>query len=224
MSEQAEKKVFSRTVMANARGMERELRELASDGLGVGQIALRIKKSYAGTQKYLDALGIKLTKKRNPISARIMEQAKEMVELRKRGLTLSDIGLKFGCSREWVRQQIAAIEPDGAWPTNRTKKTHECSVCSRLFSGPGYGGIEFCSKACSNVHLGKWAVVDRDLAVRIMALRKQGKTWDQVAKETDSRLSGTSFRIGLQRKLKIVFSTEEREEFFPKHGEPHYKP
>lgn len=204
----------SRTILRNAEEQKERLTSLINQGCTISQIGYAMGQGATLTKKYIDCLGLKPIRKKD--SPQNKERRQEMVRMRQQGATLQEIGNKFEVSRERVRQCIAYEAPESAFKTVQRSK-FECVVCGNQFSKVRHTESSmFCSSVCKRLHNGLRETLTRDDAEKIMYLRDQGCTWDQVASRIDKEWFGVHLRVQLQRKIPILFSTAEQKKYFPK--------
>ena len=211
---------FSETIIRNALNCEHRLKKLTEEGLSLGQIANELRIAPGTAARYLRVLDLPVPKHRKQRQHDKDEVIPKMLEMRQNGMSLIEIGKHFNVSRECVRQKLARWCPDIVLPTF-IKKQRTCNHCGNPFT-PVANHIRFCSTECGGLGRSKerW---NRDTAEQMMRLRKEGKTWSEVAQEIGSKYNGTILRSRLQRHMHL-FSSKEQEIYFPKHGEPFYKP
>ncbi len=189
----------SRTVMRNTLAKEKMLRELVAQGFRFPEIRLKANMSASSLNKALEILQLEPNClkpiPKHPLADKIAESLKE-------GLSMAEIGRMQGLSRERIRQIVVRDHPE----LINYRKPVEFDV--EKLPIPTRRGFR----------------LDRDMAEKIMALRKEGKTWNQVTESMKLKLDGALFRVKIQRSLDTVFTKAERKEFFPAFGEKHYKP
>jgi len=194
-----QKPKYSRTIVQNALKKRATFEILVAEGLTFAEIKTRCGLADHVLKRYLDVLGLKPStiKKihRDP-------RNQEIIKAREEGLDHAAIGKIYSLSRERVRQIIAKEAPH---LINRHSKQ------AKLID------IE------PKIKKQKRLPITREVAEKVMKLRKQSMTWDQVASRLDPGSTGPIFRAKLQRFLPLVFTLEEKEEFFPRFGDPKYK-
>jgi DNA-binding CsgD family transcriptional regulator len=209
----------------NALLHEDILRKGVEEGLVIEKIANNAGIGVASAVKYLKLLGIdykreRIRAKHNGVKT-LSERDLVVMQMRKDGKTLQEIGDHFGCSRELIRQILSRKFPDVS-VMSRKMNLHKCEVCGTDFSRSRSNQTNCCSIRCK-VAKRKESVWDRDMALRIMNMRAQGLGWEAVAKELRPQLSGASFRARLQREMMIIFSSAERAYYFPHFGKEHFR-
>lgn len=195
---------YSRTVLRNAERMRDQIEQLIKEGLAFSEIRCRLGASHATCANWMEILQLsppKKAKKPHPL-------LEEIKKGRQAGLKYAEIGKIHGITRERVRQIVAEHAP-------------ELTVFN-------YGKIDPEEEDFSNISTGRRKKksplqIDRDLMEKIIELRKQSMTWDQVAEKLCPSLSGLILRVQIQRWIDIILTKSEREEFFPKKGQTHYK-
>lgn len=199
---------YSRTIIANAIAAESQIRALVGEGVHKAQLRVRMGTSHQILDRYLDILQITVpdtkVRKMHPI-------IDEIRKAREAGLTYAEIGRMHNLSRERVRQIICKDAPDLAEKEMLVKKTE-----ARM--PEDQKPVKKKRKRRPRI------VIRRKLAVQIMAHRKQGKTWDQVAEAIVPGSTGPLLRSRIQPHLDVIFTPEERKEFFPKKGTWLYRP
>jgi len=210
---------MSPTILRNAKIFEAELRTLHSNNLTLYQIARALQLSPATVRRYMTHLGMASAKRRkervNPPDLRV----KEIIAMRKNGLTLDSIGGKFNITRERVRQILQRECPDFVFPV-RVVRRHRCVHCEGEFT-PSGPYVRFCSQKCSGA--AKSSCFNRDTALDVMRERDAGMTWAEISKVLGNGKSPAVFRAHLQRSKKF-FSAEEQAKYFPEKGEKQFKP
>ena len=102
-----------------------------------------------------------------------------MIELRRAGWPLRDIGRKFHRTGERVRQIFVASGND--WATGSHAKLvryeSECLTCGEDFSAKTRGR-QFCSRTCHNNYL---SPTSRSRIEKIIECRKRGMSWTDTA-------------------------------------------
>jgi DNA-binding CsgD family transcriptional regulator len=190
---------YSRTVIKNALKRRATFEILVAEGLTYAEIKTRCGMTDYVLRRYLDILGLKpsTTKKihKDP-------RNHEIVKAREEGLGYAEIARMHSLTRERVRQIIAKEAPHLI--QRHAKEAKLIDIEPRIKKQ-------------------KRLPITREVAEKVMELRKQSMTWDQVAAKLDPGSTGPIFRAKLQRFLPFVFTPKEREEFFPKHGTPLYK-
>jgi transcriptional regulator len=204
---------YSNTQTRNAFKYEHDLKRLLAEGLTREQIANSLGIATYCVSLYCDILGLERPKrkKREYIMA-THERVSEIVEMRKQGWTLDTIGGKYNVSRERVRQILAKHCPDVAIQ-NRQVVTRKCLICGAEFSG----ATKTCSHACGGISKRKDEFT-RDVAIKIMGMRKRGMTWPEIAEAISPGCNGASWRTKLQRAKLIIFSTYEASDLFREWG------
>jgi hypothetical protein len=210
---------MSPTIIRNAKAFEKELRALNSNNLTIYQIARSLKITPATTKRYMNHLGIKLTKRRKDRDTKPDLRVDEMVAMRKKGFTLDSIGGKFNITRERVRQILQRECPDFVFPV-RVVRRHRCVHCEGEFT-PSGPYVRFCSQKCSGA--AKSSCFNRDTALDVMRERDAGMTWAEISKVLGNGKSPAVFRAHIQRSKKF-FSAEEQAKYFPKKDEKYFKP
>ena len=203
--EEKMRKKYSRTILRNAERMRNQIEQLIKEGLCFSEIKCRIGASYDSCAKWMEILQLnppKKVKKPHPL-------IKEIKKARKAGLKYAEIGRIHGITRERVRQIVAEYAPE-LTVFNYKKIDPEKEDFSDLPTGK--------KKKKSPLH------IDRDLMEKIIELRKQSMTWDQVAKKLCPSLSGVILRVQIQRWIDIILTKSEREEFFRRNRKPRYRP
>lgn len=202
----------SRTIMRNALKHEAQLISLAGQNLTREQIANTLGISPQAVSTYSNVLGISIQRKKkdNPIS---QERLGRIIEARRNGDSLDEIGQRFGVSRERIRQILAKHFPDVTiQPRISTSyKPKKCQVCGVEFDGKS--NAKTCSSKCGGL-LRRGTFWCRNLAIEIMQLRDQGLTWDKVAEAVNPGCNRAAFRTSLQRQKEIIFSIYEKERYF----------
>lgn len=209
---------MSPTIIRNAKAVEKELRALNSNNLTIYQIARALKITPATTKRYMNHLGIKLTKRRKERDTKPDLRVDEMVAMRKKGFTLDSIGGKFNITRERVRQILQRECPDFIFPV-RVVKIQRCNHCEVEFTPTG-PSPKFCSHKCAGS--AKSSFFNRDTALDIMRERDAGMTWAEITEVLGNGKSRNVFRAQVQR-CKKFFSTMEQLKYFPEKGENHFK-
>lgn len=172
---------------------------LVAEGLTYAEIRTRCNTTDQVLRRYLDVLKLKpsTTKKihKDP-------RNHEIVKAREEGLDYGTIAKMYSLTRERVRQIVGKEAPH--LMRRQAKEAKLVDVEPKIKKQ-------------------KRLPVTREVAVKVMEMRKHSMTWDQIARKLDPDSTGPIFRAKMQRYLPFVFTTEEREEFFPKHGTPKYK-
>lgn len=190
------------TIIRNAKKHEALLRKGIEDGLTYEQIANSIGCNSGSVRTWSRALDLP-PPKRKPDVRMQKERINKIIRQRNKGLTLKEIGDGMGLSSERIRQVLARYSPDQVIAT-RIAAVKTCSICGKKFCG----NTKTCSGACGGAlrYSGKWT---RDKAVEVIALRKSGKTWDQVSQILHPGSHALAFRTALQREKDKLFSTKE---------------
>ena len=209
-----EKKGYSRTVIRNAEAYRGSLEAAASKGWAISRVAHSLGLSMNAAKAYMCVLDIQIVKakKIGREGTRKTDWGK-MLEMRKEGKTLQMIGTQFGLTRERVRQIMISMEPNEPWE-GIVAKGHVCQQCGCTFYGTGHLNSTLCTNFCKKVQKKEAMFWDRDVAVTIMKLRDDNKTWKEVASIINPRKNGPSFRADIQKKIKLLFSQEEQEKYF----------
>jgi DNA-binding CsgD family transcriptional regulator len=184
--------------------------ELIDKGANLSELQIELGINWSGLKKVLKNLNITYDKiKTNKYKAQ-HNKCLEMLELRKEGKTLQEIANVYGVTRELVRQNIAKLKPEIILPSTGVRSMKQCIMCdSKFFSR--IQDAKTCSPECNRLHKNKF-ILTRDDAVKIMEFRDQGKTWNQIGEEYKLE-NPNLFRIYLQRKISILFSTEEKSKY-----------
>jgi transcriptional regulator with XRE-family HTH domain len=189
---------YSRTKIRNALKMREVLISLIKEEMTQSQIRTRLGVSCNTIATWLEVLELKPNlhkiKKKH-------QRLDEIIDARKNGLNYAEIGKNMGLSRERIRQIVSSqavefmeiVKPVGPDLEKPSKRKNETKY-----------------------------KIDRDIAIKVMELRKQSMTWGQVAEKIFPGMSGVHLRTHLQRTKDIVFTKEELDEFFPKKRESKY--
>jgi DNA-binding CsgD family transcriptional regulator len=194
-----QKPKYSRTVIQNALKKRATFEILVAEGLTFAEIKTRCNINGHVLSRYLDVLGLK------PSTIKKVHKDprnQEIVKAREEGLDYATIARMYSLTRERVRQIVAKEAPHLIH--KRAKEAEFIDIEPKIRKQ-------------------KRLPVTREVAVEVMKLRKQSMTWDQVAAKLDPGSTGLIFRSKLQRFLPLIFTPEEKEEFFPRHGDPKYK-
>jgi hypothetical protein len=194
------KKKLSPTIIQNAYARKDQIIELIEQDLTLAQIKVRLGISREALKKYMEVLGVK-----PKVNVKIKKRhhlANQIGKYRKQGYNFSEIGLMVGMTRERIRQIVNEYYPELV----QIHKTNKIEI----------NKIQPSKKNKKRLN--------RDHAIKIMSLRKQSKTWNQVAKALNIGYDGTALRIKIGRDKNLIFTEEERREFFPLKTEPAYKP
>ena len=81
---------------------------------------------------------------------KIDERIIEMHERRVSGESLRNIGMRFGITRERVRQLIVKYYPEYVHPKKNVKEIRECKFCGKKILDFKRAKTKYCSKRCSS--------------------------------------------------------------------------
>ena len=209
---------MSPTILKNAQAVETELRALVLQELNLYQIARALDISPATARRYMSHLKIKPSEKRKKRDNRPDPRTNDMIEMRKSGQTLDQIGTTFNITRERVRQILQKKCPDFVFPV-RVVKSQRCNHCEMEFTPTG-PTAKFCGHKCAGA--AKSSFFNRDIALKVMRERDNGMKWFEIARLLGNGKSTSVFRSHLQR-CKHFFSIAEQEAYFPPKNEKQFK-
>lgn len=182
------------------------------------EIAMETGLAEPTVRRYAQLLGLHLPRKKRKRPDEDVARIQEIVEMRKSGKTLDEVGKVFGITRERVRQIVRKHAPDVVIGGKKT--TTECAVCGIHFIAKGHRPGIFCSHNCWSAARQIKSGWNRDLAEKIIKLRGQGDTWQQVSDKLGYPRVDV-FRSNLQRHISILFSTQEQQHIFPTYFKRH---
>lgn len=204
------RKYKTQTPQRNALYHEPQIRKLIGEGLTREQIANEIGISSSSVSAYCDILGLRIPRKKRETTNGLGLQIGEILELRKSGKTLNEIGQQFGVSRERIRQVLAKHAPDVAIQT-RIPSGRTCPICNKEY----HGSARACSPSCTSIMRNKGRF-DRDKIERIMWMRDLGMTWEKVAISIeDNSVNVASWRTRLGHAAKTLMNSTERKIYLP---------
>lgn len=202
-----------KTIERNARLHEEEIRKCLDDNLTLERCSIETGLSIGAFLKYCGVLGLKRKRKK---TVRASKRDELILVQRRDGATFQEIAGEFGITRERVRQIIQRKFPEVAIRA-RIKGYVRCPVCDTLRDSTARPNAPHCSSRCTRLDspIRNHETWNRDMAVKIMHLRDQGKTWEDVS----SLLFPEGVSYGWLRSKMMVkgylFSSEEWEKYFP---------
>ena len=186
-----------------------KIKELFAKGANLLEVQTHFRIGNTGIRKVMKKLGLKYNKAQTFKFKASEEEIMKMIEMRKEGKTLQEIGDIYGVTRERIRQRIASVQPEVVLQGLGPRIKRFCAVCENPL--PSRTKNDTCSAHCKNVKNQKF-IFTRDDALRIMKYRDEGKTWAQIGVEYGFK-KPYLFRIYLERKIDVILSSEEKAKY-----------